>query len=188
MRHSSKHGVAVDTNVVPSRPAAGAAADIKRRRRRTNNQPRPQHHSSALGIGIIATQRWGHHHHPHQPNVPLAKSKPQPYGDNDKHAGRLAGGPPQDNLPFGARTSPTTTATTTRYLPRTVATAPAPCHVHRRDDHNVSNNASGAVPTSHLPRWTADGTPSHVPRQVSQGDSLPPMAQSMPHPHLHRER
>ena len=31
MRHSSKHRVAVDTAIIPSRPVAGAAADIKPR-------------------------------------------------------------------------------------------------------------------------------------------------------------
>ncbi len=58
-RHSSKHGVAVDTAVVPSRPAAEAAADIKPQQRRDNNQPRPRRRSSVSKIGTTATRTVG---------------------------------------------------------------------------------------------------------------------------------
>jgi hypothetical protein len=125
-------------------------------------------------LELMQHAQWGHYHHPHQPNVPLVTSKSQPYGNEDKHAGRLAGRPPQDDLPFGVRTSPTTTATAMRTHPSNVATAPAPHHIHRCNNHNVSDNASGTLPTSHLPCRTADGTPiRRVPWWSVSGTAYP---------------
>jgi hypothetical protein len=157
--------------------------DRRQRRRRisspNDNETTINHAPDAIQafqkLELLPHARWGHCHHPHQSNVPLARSKPQPHGNKDEHTGRLAGEPPQDGPPFGGRTSPTTTATATCTHPSNVATAPAPRHVPRpvprRDDNNVSDNASGTLPTSHPPRRAA--TPNHVPRRSASGTTCP---------------
>jgi hypothetical protein len=94
--------------------------------------------------------------------------------------GSLPGGPPQDDPPFGFQSSPTSTATATCTHPSNVAAASAPHHFHLRDDDDASNNASGTLPTSHLPSWSADGTPSHLPRHSASGTASP--LRHSPHP------
>ena len=83
-------------------------------------------------------------------------------GDEDEHTGRLSGGPPQDDPPFGSRLRPTAIPTTTCAHPSNVATAPAPCHFHLHDGNDASDDAGGALPTSDLPCQPAYGAPSHL--------------------------
>ena len=140
---------------------------------RDNTRSSPRLHSSASRTGLLFHARWGHCQHPHQQNMPLAGTKSQSFGDKDEHNERLDGGPSQDNPPFGFRSRPATATASTCTHQSNVAAAPDPRHVHLRDGDNVFDDAGGALPTSHLPHWSADGTPSHLPWWSANGTSSP---------------
>ena len=156
------------------RPTANAGVLPANEGRTVHGQPPNAIQIQALGkLELLFYARWGHCRHPQQPHVPLAGMEPQLCSNKDKHTGRLGGGPPHDIPPFSFRLIPATTATATCTHPSNVAAAPAPCQVHLCNDNNVSDHAGGALPTSHLPRQSADGTSSHLPRRSASGTASP---------------
>ena len=182
MRHNSKHAVVEDHRTVLSRPVVGAAADIKRQRtthqqRQDNARTGPQRHTSATKeTGTIIPCKVGTLPSP----TPATRTAVRDgitivRGNKDEYDGRLGGGSPQDDPPFGCQSSPTTMAATTCTHPSNVvaAAAPVPGHAYCRDGNNASDNAGNVLPKSNLAHRPADGIPSHLPRWSANETTSP---------------